>query len=323
MKGKAKLCACGCRQPFLPSAASLRKRFKYGHRAHFLKSKNQQRPCACGCGQRINSFSRLGESRRFISGHNQRGVKKPLEWRRMMSRLLRKDHGPNPFVPCRCGCGKKIRHHDTRGRRRQFLPGHQANGRVWSHSHRIAMAQMMSGSKNHNWNPNRAEVGRLGQGFAKTQRRRLLGEHCKKCGSGRNLVLDHILPIMAGGTNADRNAQTLCSGCNQAKRKEEIREYGILEPLPQKIPHPNWMGNSPAGHDGFIPWGTSLEGKLFRRPGTRLLAVEIACSLCRKRFRIAAWRRRGYKSRPRPRNLFCGDLCRLGFLNSKKKGVAN
>lgn len=40
---------------------------------------------------------------------------------------------------------------------------------------------------------------------------------CAFCGSTKQLTVDHITPLGAGGTNARRNLQCLCNSCNQAK----------------------------------------------------------------------------------------------------------
>lgn len=288
------------------------------NRTSMNKSINPLIKCACGCGQLFKKYSPDGKPRRFSSsGHSQRGIKKTLAWRRRMSRLKRKDRGPNPWLDCRCGCGKRLRNRDSRGRVREFIPGHHRRGKTSSDAHRLAIAREMTGMKNHRWNPNRKEVGRQGQDFTKSQRKRLLAKHCRKCGAGESLALDHIVPIMAGGTNSDANAQTLCRKCNGKKRDTDILKYSQMVPVPQKIPHPNWMGNHTAGSDGYIHWGDSKDGSLFRKPGTRFLAVKVACTSCRKKLLIAAWRMKAYASRPKPKNHFCDDICRLEFLNKR------
>lgn len=50
--------------------------------------------------------------------------------------------------------------------------------------------------------------------FTPMQRRDWADAACKWCDATEDLVLDHILPVMAGGTNRKSNAQTLCRRCN-------------------------------------------------------------------------------------------------------------
>ena len=45
----------------------------------------------------------------------------------------------------------------------------------------------------------------------------LKGTHCNYCGSSENLTRDHILPRSKGGSNSEKNIQTLCHTCNQKK----------------------------------------------------------------------------------------------------------
>lgn len=42
---------------------------------------------------------------------------------------------------------------------------------------------------------------------------------CKKCGSRRNLTVDHIYPEALGGKATLENCQTLCRKCNSSKGK--------------------------------------------------------------------------------------------------------
>ena len=40
---------------------------------------------------------------------------------------------------------------------------------------------------------------------------------CVKCGSTKNLEVDHKVPLANGGTNEMANLQTLCQDCNRRK----------------------------------------------------------------------------------------------------------
>jgi len=225
---------------------------------------------------------------------------------------------PNSF--CQCECGQEIPATDNRGRPRKFIMGHQNYGKHWSIEERRKVSERMRGANNWNWNPDRKMVGRLGQGFSKSQRKKLLGKFCIECGTEYNLILDHKLPIFAGGTNDDSNAQTLCASCNQIKRTWEISFYGKLGEF-RKRPNPNWMGNSEPNEDGNILVGATASGRVYKRPATKLLAIECFCDQCNERYLVSAWRLRGYRTRPAPKKHFCSDSCRLLFLNHNRKTV--
>lgn len=61
-----------------------------------------------------------------------------------------------------------------------------------------------------------------------TKREKILqrdGFACLRCGARQNLTLDHIIPKSRGGTNCQRNLQTLCGGCNKAKGNKNCKDY--------------------------------------------------------------------------------------------------
>ena len=47
-------------------------------------------------------------------------------------------------------------------------------------------------------------------------------ERCLRCGSSRELQIDHIVPQAADGPNCWQNLQTLCRPCNQLKADQPI-----------------------------------------------------------------------------------------------------
>lgn len=69
------------------------------------------------------------------------------------------------------------------------------------------------------------EEQRYRRNFTPLQRREWKAEACVWCEATENLVLDHIIPVMAGGTNHRANAQTLCQPCNIWKMKYVDRPF--------------------------------------------------------------------------------------------------
>jgi 5-methylcytosine-specific restriction protein A len=48
---------------------------------------------------------------------------------------------------------------------------------------------------------------------------------CQVCGRvGRDLVVDHIVPLFSGGNNSDHNLQSLCKACHKIKSDKEEGE---------------------------------------------------------------------------------------------------
>jgi hypothetical protein len=59
--------------------------------------------------------------------------------------------------------------------------------------------------------------------FNAAQRATWIDDHCARCGSTENLMLDHITAVCNGGTATRENAQTLCGSCNNWKMKNVDR----------------------------------------------------------------------------------------------------
>jgi 5-methylcytosine-specific restriction endonuclease McrA len=49
---------------------------------------------------------------------------------------------------------------------------------------------------------------------------------CKRITSEEESHLDHIIPLSAGGSHADKNLQTLCHRCSKVKTASEQRRGG-------------------------------------------------------------------------------------------------
>ena len=43
------------------------------------------------------------------------------------------------------------------------------------------------------------------------------GGQCVACGSKERLEFDHIIPVIEGGANTERNIQLLCESCKRKK----------------------------------------------------------------------------------------------------------
>lgn len=51
-------------------------------------------------------------------------------------------------------------------------------------------------------------------------RKRIFEKHgkvCAECGSKKNIEIDHIIPVVKGGNNEDKNLRPLCKICNGSK----------------------------------------------------------------------------------------------------------
>lgn len=172
---------------------------------------------------------------------------------------------------------------------------------------RKKIIKAQSGSNNANYNPNRDQVlHRNGKGFLRSQVKRLLHDKCDWCGSKKNLQLDHIIPVGAGGSSEDANAQTLCVKCNNKKRvttdmelMKKWRENGGH--LKRENPVPSWTRKSLEG--------VETKGRVVRCAGTRLLHIELPCEVCGKIMQKQP------NQLKRAKKHYCSHKCRMVGLN--------
>lgn len=84
----------------------------------------------------------------------------------------------------------------------------------------------ISRGENHHWKKPKEER-RHRYRFTKVQRADWMDESCLWCDSTENLVLDHVMPVAAGGMCIRENAQTLCQSCNLWKMWNVDRPLAI------------------------------------------------------------------------------------------------
>ena len=81
-------------------------------------------------------------------------------------------------------------------------------------------------------------------GFQKEALRRFYDEifsrdnyRCVYCGSTTDLVVDHVVPVSAGGSSDLRNLVTACRGCNNRKGARQIpfQRRLKLAPVPGRV----------------------------------------------------------------------------------------
>jgi 5-methylcytosine-specific restriction enzyme A len=71
------------------------------------------------------------------------------------------------------------------------------------------------------------------------------GYRCVYCG-GPFEVIDHVIPISQGGSDADSNLRASCKACNERKRREEARRGRGVENLEPFGPGNRWPTNARA-----------------------------------------------------------------------------
>ncbi len=94
--------------------------------------------CACGCGQQLEEIDKWKRRRKFILGHNRRGMINSKEANKKISDHNKGKPSPkkgikikiikNELVSCLCGCGEFFEKFDFHGRIRKYIYGHQRIG---------------------------------------------------------------------------------------------------------------------------------------------------------------------------------------------------
>ena len=51
------------------------------------------------------------------------------------------------------------------------------------------------------------------------------GGRCRRCGSARQLEIDHIIPFSKAGTSDEDNLQVLCRRCNRRKLNHHAASF--------------------------------------------------------------------------------------------------
>lgn len=74
------------------------------------------------------------------------------------------------------------------------------------------LKRIMLGKKEKQTKPGRERVRSLAREVMEADAYR-----CRQCGAYKNLHVDHIMPVIKGGTSVMENLQTLCRTCNLKK----------------------------------------------------------------------------------------------------------
>ena len=61
------------------------------------------------------------------------------------------------------------------------------------------------------------------------------GNKCIVCGGVEKLTIDHLVPIMRGGSNKEYNLATMCLSCNNEKGGKMIQKYVELAAMQKSI----------------------------------------------------------------------------------------
>ena len=86
---------------------------------------------------------------------------------------------------------------------------------------------------------------------------------CYKCAACDKFLasfeIDHILPLVSGGSNADSNLQALCKACHAEKTSTEARSRGNVRGVQSHVSPAVWdvFHNTPKPRE--VSWGVGSE----------------------------------------------------------------
>lgn len=78
------------------------------------------------------------------------------------------------------------------------------------------------------------------------------GFKCFYCGSKKELTLDHVIPVAAGGNSSHRNLITACEKCNREKANTHVEHYNTREVLEIRLNSPIDLDLGRAVYTGAI-----------------------------------------------------------------------
>jgi len=205
--------------------------------------------CECGCGEIVTV------GRRFISGHNTRGMKFPGSGYKKWETRRNGGKKKRRVVYCRCGCREKVIPGNS------FVYGHHSRGLVRSedfkrrdsesHKGRRMSAEaklklsgvrtgMFKGSKSPSWKGAKFSNPHLYMGIAEFLKmvekvKDRDGRTCIVCDESRRLHIHHVVPVRIGYLSKicddPSNLVTLCINHHFSFEGGSTKKWKLLLPL--------------------------------------------------------------------------------------------
>lgn len=126
-----------------------------------------------------------------------------------------KTHSPETMERLKAARRVQVNRHNSKGYRHTPEAREKMSAALkarWAEK-RESMMEKLPRGEDHHWKKE-AEYIRHRQHFSAVQRKEWKSSSCVWCDAVDELVLDHIMPVVAGGKNVRENCQTLCRTCN-------------------------------------------------------------------------------------------------------------